>query len=435
MKISIFGLGYVGCVSLGCLAKNGHQVIGVDINQLKVDLINNGKPTIVEKDIDAIIAEEFAKGKISATTSAKQAVLETEVSIICVGTPSSREGHLNLKFIRKTAEQIGQALREKDDFHVVVIRSTVMPGTNLELGKIIENHSGKKRGEGFSVVSNPEFLREGTAVKDYYNPAITVIGGDHQGALDKVSSIYEGLDAPIEVTDIEVAEIIKYVNNSFHALKISFANEVGNICKALGIDSHKVMDIFCKDTHLNISPAYFKPGFAYGGSCLPKDLKGLATLAHDFYIDSPVSSSIENSKENQKRRAFDLIQQTGKKNVALMGLSFKEGTDDLRYSPSVDIAEQLIGKGYTLKIYDKNVHVSKLFGANKEFIEQHRPHLSDLITNDPEEALKDSEVILFNHKSFNPKPFIKDLETKSALIDLVRLPSIENLHNYNGFCW
>jgi len=435
MKISIFGLGYVGCVSLGCLAKNGHQVIGVDINQLKVDLINSGLPTIVEKDIDHIIKEEHDKGKISATTSAEDAVLDSEISIICVGTPSSPQGHLNLNYIYKTAEQIGLAIMKKNEFHTVIIRSTVMPGTNKKLGEIIETHSGKKRGEGFSVVSNPEFLREGSAVKDYYHPAVTVIGGDHSGALEKVSSIYRELDAPIEITDIEVAEIIKYVNNSFHALKISFANEVGNISKSLGIDSHKVMEVFCKDTQLNISPAYFKPGFAYGGSCLPKDLKGMATLAHDNYLSAPVLNAIHESNENQKRIAFELIQRTGKKNIALMGLSFKEGTDDLRYSPSVDIAEKLIGKGYNLSIYDKNVHLSKLFGANKQFIEEHLPHLSDLITNDPLEALKNADVILINHKNFDAKPYLEILAEKTALIDLVRLPELEDLPNYQGLCW
>ncbi len=435
MKISIFGLGYVGCVSLGCLAKNGHQVIGVDINQLKVDLINRGFPTIVEKDIDVIIKEEHGKGKISATTSAEDAVLDSEISIICVGTPSSPQGHLNLNYIYKTAEQIGLAIKKKNDFHTVIIRSTVMPGTNKKLGEIIEKFSGKKRGEGFSVVSNPEFLREGSAVKDYYHPAVTVIGGDHSGALEKVSSLYRELDAPIEITDIEVAEIIKYVNNSFHALKISFANEVGNISKSLGIDSHKVMEVFCKDTQLNISPAYFKPGFAYGGSCLPKDLKGMATLAHDNYLSAPVLNAIHDSNENQKRIAFELIQRTGKKNIALMGLSFKEGTDDLRYSPSVDIAEKLIGKGYNLSIYDKNVHLSKLFGANKQFIEEHLPHLSDLITNDPLEALKNADVILINHKNFDASPHLDILAEKTAVIDLVRLTELEDLPNYQGLCW
>jgi GDP-mannose 6-dehydrogenase len=435
MNISVFGLGYVGCVSLGCLAKNGHQVIGVDINQLKVDLINTGFPTIVEKDIDIIIKEEFQKGKISATTSPELAVMNTEISIVCVGTPSSPHGHLNLNYIYKTAEQIGAALKQKDEFHVVVVRSTVLPGTNRKLGEIIEEYSGKKRGEAFSIVSNPEFLREGSAVKDYYNPAITIIGGDHSQSLNKVTSLYDGLGGSVEQTDIEVAEIIKYVNNSFHALKITFANEIGNICKSLKIDSHKVMDIFCKDTHLNISPVYFKPGFAYGGSCLPKDLKGMVTLAHDNYLSAPVLNGIFESNENQKRMAFELIQRSGKRNIALMGLSFKEGTDDLRYSPSVDIAEKLIGKGYNVSIYDKNVHMSKLIGANKLFIDEHLPHLSNLITNDPAEALKNADIVLLNHKNFDPVPYLDCLSKKEALIDLIRIPELEQLPNYVGLCW
>jgi GDP-mannose 6-dehydrogenase len=437
MKISIFGLGYVGCVSLGCLAKNGHDVIGVDVNQLKVDLINKGLPTIVEKDIDEIIKDAYSKDKISATTSAEEAVLVTELSIICVGTPSTREGHLNLNFIYKTAEQIGEALQKKksSEFHVIVIRSTVLPGTNRKVGEIIERISKKKNGEQFSVVSNPEFLREGSAVKDYYNPAVTVLGGDDNLALNKVASLYKELKAPIEITDVEVAEFIKYVNNSFHALKITFANEVGNISKALGIDSHKVMSIFCKDTHLNLSPTYLKPGFAYGGSCLPKDLKGISTLAHDNYLHTPVLNSIHDSNENQKRIAFEMIKNTGRKKIAMMGLSFKEGTDDLRYSPSVDIAEKLIGKGYQLSIYDENVHLSKLVGANKEFIQQHLPHLSDLITNNPSEAIDQSDVVLINHKNFNVGEFLEILSKKTAVIDLVRLNELEKLPNYQGLCW
>jgi len=425
----------VGCVSLGCLAKNGHTVTGVDVNPFKTELINKGLATIVEKDIDRIIAEQHQKGNISATTDALSAVKSTEISIICVGTPSSAQGHLNLQYIFQTAEQIGEALREKEDFHVVVIRSTVMPGTNRKLGEIIEKFSGKKRGEAFSVVSNPEFLREGSAVQDYYNPAVTIIGGDSKLALEKVAALYSDLNVPVEETEIEVAEIIKYVNNSFHALKISFANEVGNVCKALNIDSHQVMDIFCKDTHLNISPAYFKPGFAYGGSCLPKDLKGMVTLAHDHYLNTPVLNAVHESNEHQKDLAFEMINKTGKKNVALMGLSFKEGTDDLRYSPSVDIAEKLLGKGFHVSIYDKNVHISKLVGANKLFIEEHLPHIADLITSDPAEALLNADIVLLNHKNFDPDPYIDTLSKKDALIDLVRIPKLEAMSNYVGLCW
>ncbi|MBX7227650.1 MAG: UDP-glucose/GDP-mannose dehydrogenase family protein [Chitinophagales bacterium] len=435
MRISIFGLGYVGCVSLGCLAKNGHHVIGVDVNQQKVDLINQGLPTIVEYEIDEIIAAEFKNGKIKATTSAKEAILDTSISIICVGTPSTPQGHLNLAYIYKTAEQIGIAIKEKDEFHTVVIRSTVMPGTNEKLGEIIEQYSGKKRNMAFSVVSNPEFLREGTAVKDYYNPSITVIGGDNEFAMEQVAELYKDLPAPIEKVDIKVAEMIKYVNNSFHALKITFANEVGNIAKSLGIDSHKVMELFCKDTHLNISPNYFKSGFAYGGSCLPKDLGGLITIAKDNYLDIPMLSNINDSNEYQKKLAFDLITTKKSKKITFLGLAFKEGTDDLRYSPFVDVAEKLLGKGYELCIYDPNVHISKLIGTNKSYIDEHLPHLSKLITDDLEVALQFGDIVLINHRNVNLEKFINYLGEKEAIIDLVRIKIASNLANYQGLCW
>ncbi|SHF39156.1 nucleotide sugar dehydrogenase [Flavisolibacter ginsengisoli] len=435
MRISIFGLGYVGCVSLGCLAKNGHQVIGVDVNPFKVDQINKGQATILEMGIDTIIKEEYEKGNISATVCAKKAVLNSELSIICVGTPSSHHGHLDLSYIYKTAEEIGDCINLKNSFHTVVIRSTVLPGTNQKIGKIIEQRSNKKRGEDFSVVSNPEFLREGSAVSDYYHPAITVIGGDNDLAIEKVASLYSCLDAPIEVTDIEVAEVIKYVNNSFHALKIAFSNEVGNVCKALSIDSHKVMDLFCKDNKLNISCAYFKPGFAYGGSCLPKDLKGFATIAHDHYVSTPILACIEASNEHQKRVAYDLITKTGKKNICFIGLSFKEGTDDLRYSPSVDLAETLIGKGYRLTIYDENVHLSKLIGANKSFINERLPHLSKLISDDLEMTIKSNDVVVINHRDFDADAYYHLLEKKHTVIDLMRINKMETLPNYEGICW
>jgi GDP-mannose 6-dehydrogenase len=434
MKISIFGLGYVGCVSMGCLAKNGHEVIGVDVQPVKVDLINKGLATIVEKDIDIIIKDQYKKGSIRATLCYDDAIMNSEMSIICVGTPSSATGHLNLSYIYRTAEQIGEVLKTKDSFHVVVIRSTVMPGTNKRIGQIIEEFSAKKRNEAFSVISNPEFLREGTAVKDYYNPAITVIGGDNECAIEKVSSLYRDLKGTIEVTDVEVAELIKYVNNSYHALKITFANEVGNICKSMKIDSHVLMSLFCKDTSLNISPAYFKPGFAYGGSCLPKDLGGLVTLAHDNYIVAPLLSNIDHSNENQKRIAFEMIARTGKKKVCFIGLSFKEGTDDLRYSPSVDLAEKLIGKGYCLTIFDQNVHISKLVGANKAFINEHLPHLSELISNNVQEAIEHSDIVLINHRNFNVDAYFNLLKDK-IVIDLVRVGWEHDKKNYEGLCW
>jgi GDP-mannose 6-dehydrogenase len=285
------------------------------------------------------------------------------------------------------------------------------------------------------VVSNPEFLREGSAVKDYYNPALTVIGGDNKYALEIVTSLYSCLKAPIEVTEICVAEMIKYVNNSFHALKITFANEIGNICKALDIDSYKVMEIFCKDTRLNISTAYLKPGYAYGGSCLPKDLKGLVTLGHDNYIPTPVLSGIDISNEYQKRIVFDSIEKTGKRNICMIGLSFKDGTDDLRYSPSVDLAETLIGKGYRISIFDENVHLSKLIGANKSFINERLPHLSELINTDLESGIKDNDVVIINHKGFDVAGCYDLLKEKEAVLDLVRIPELESLTNYNGISW
>ena len=436
MNISIFGLGYVGCVSLGCLAKNGHKVIGVDVSETKVTQINSGLATIIEKDIDVIIKEGHAKGNISATTDFIEAILQTEVSIVAVGTPSSAKGHLNLDYIFKVAEHLGEALLKKDTFHVVAIRSTVFPGTIEKFAKIIEESSGKKSNLDFAVVSNPEFLREGTAVHDYYNPPLTLIGSSDKNAADKIASLYNHLPAEVVVATIEVAEIMKYVNNTYHALKIAFANEVGNICSAMKIDSHKVMEIFCMDRQLNISPYYFKPGFAYGGSCLPKDLKGLQTLAHDLYIKAPVIESIDKANDLQISRALEIIQNIGKKKVAFLGLSFKAGTDDLRNSPAVTIVETLLGKGYEVQIYDKNVHLSNLTGTNKHYIDHHIPHLSKLLVNNIIDLVNNADVVVINN---NEKEYVDILlETKSsaALVDMVHLPQqIRNRNNYYGINW
>jgi len=434
MNISVFGLGYVGCVSLGCLAQDGHNVIGVDISKEKVDLINHGKPTIIESRIDRIIADQFAQNRINATNDYRKAVLETDISIVCVGTPSTNEGHLNLESIFKVTRQIGEALKAKDKFHTVVIRSTVMPGTNHRVCEIIEEESGKKRNVDFGVVSNPEFMREGSAVEDYYSAAMTVIGSESKKSLDIMKMIYGDLNAPVVVTEIKVAELIKYVNNSFHALKIAFANEVGNICKKAGIDSHRVFDIFCQDNKLNISSKYFKPGFAYGGSCLPKDLKALKTLAHDYYLKSPVIDSINQSNDIQKDIAFNMVASTGKKKIGIIGLSFKPGTDDLRYSPAVDLVERLLGKGYQIKIYDKNVFVSELTGTNKVYVEQHIPHLVDLITNDLECVLNESDVLVIAHNYEEISNFMGVLSHK-VVVDLVRIEGSIPLQNYQGICW
>ena len=343
MNISIFGLGYVGCVGAACLAKLGHHVIGVDVNENKVRLINEGKPTIIEEGIAELCAEAHDAGRMRATMDASEAVMTSDISFIVVGTPSSKEGHLNLNYIFAVAGRIGQALKGKDGFHVIAIRSTVLPGTNEKVGEIIEQESGKKRNKDFAVVSNPEFLREGTSVKDYFNPPLTLVGTDNERAEQMFRELYKDIPAEFISTDIKVAEIMKYVNNTYHALKIVFGNEVGNICKGLDIDSHKVMDIFCKDRQLNISPYYFKPGFAYGGSCLPKDMKALRTLAHDLYVEVPVIDSIHPSNEKQKDNAVQAILSKGKRKVGILGLSFKSGTDDLRCSPIVDVVERLLG--------------------------------------------------------------------------------------------
>lgn len=433
MKISIFGLGYVGCVSLGSLAQNGHQVVGVDVNQNKINLINIGMPTIIEKDIERIISRAHDQGNIRATKDFMDAVINSEISIIAVGTPYTNEGHLNLEHIYKVAQEIGQGISQKNGFHVVAIRSTVLPGTNRKIGEVIEKASNKTRNKDFAVVSNPEFLREGSAIHDYYHPPVTVLGSDNMQAIEKIALLYNDLPAPLEKVDIEVAELIKYVNNTWHALKISFANEVGNISKRLGIDSHQVMDLFAKDVKLNLSSYYLKPGFAYGGSCLPKDLKGLKTIAHDFYLPSPVIESIENSNNNHKQVAIQIIEKQGKKKVGILGLSFKEGTDDLRFSPIVEVAEYLLGKGYSLEIYDRNVSASKLTGTNKEFIDRHIPHLSDLISDDLEQVVRESDLIVITHNIRQAADLIPRYKDK-IFVDLARVTD-EKFDNYEGICW
>jgi len=435
MKISIFGLGYVGCVGAACLAKLGHHVIGNDVSENKVNLINQGKPTIIEADIDELIKEGHDKGLIEATMDYHYAVHNSEISFIVVGTPSSKEGHLNLNYIYGVARQIGEAMKDKHEFHIVAIRSTVLPGTNQKVGEIIAEASGKERGKDFTVVSNPEFLREGTAVKDYMEPPLTLIGTDSEVAEQKFRELYKDIPGEFISTEIKVAEMMKYVNNTFHALKIVFGNEVGNICKALDIDSHKVMEIFCKDKQLNISPYYFKPGFAYGGSCLPKDSKALRTLAHDLYVDVPVMNAIDPSNEIQKKIAVEIIESKGRKKVGILGLSFKAGTDDLRNSPIVDVAEALYGKGYEIHIYDKNVRVSQLTGTNADFIAAKLPHLHEIITDDLDAVCNKCDVLVITNKE---KEFaeIPARYPHKCIVDLVRqFSELDYDGNYEGISW
>ena len=435
MNISIFGLGYVGCVGAACLAKLGHNVIGVDVNENKVNLMNAGKPTIIEAGIAELCAEAHEAGRMTATTSVEEAVLGSTVSFIVVGTPSSKEGHLNLNYIYTVARQIGEALRLKNEFHIVAIRSTVLPGTNEKVGEIIEESSGRKRGIDFTVVSNPEFLREGTSVEDYFNPPLTLVGTDMPEAEEIFREIYKDIPAEFIATDIRVAEMMKYVNNTYHALKIVFGNEVGNICKELNIDSHKVMEIFCKDKQLNISPYYFKPGFAYGGSCLPKDMKALKTLAHDLYVSVPVIESIYNSNEAQKDKAVKMIMAAGHRKVGILGLSFKAGTDDLRCSPIVEVVERLLGKGFESRIYDKNVKVSELTGTNKDFIMAKIPHLQHFVTDDLQSVCENSDVLVITNKENEFASVLADYPGKT-IIDLVRQwKEVDYAGHYEGISW
>jgi GDP-mannose 6-dehydrogenase len=437
LKISIFGMGYVGCVGLGCLAKNGHKVLGVDLNMAKVEAISRGESPIVENEIDEIIKEQHLKGTVSATNDNKMAVLDSDVSFICVGTPSTPNGHLNLNAIFSVAEEIGKAIKQKDSFHTIVIRSTVLPGTNEKTTDIIEQYSSKKRNEDFTVISNPEFLREGTAVKDYFNPSYTLIGSENERGIEVMKEVYGGIDAPVIITEVRVAEIMKYVNNAFHAQKISFANEVGNICKKLSIDSHKIMEIFCMDKKLNISPYYLKPGFAYGGSCLPKDLKALKTIAHDFYLDCPVLEAVDRSNEYQKKIVYDQIIEFKKEKVGFLGLSFKAGTDDLRNSPILDIIERLLGKGFDIKIYDQNVHFAQLVGANKEYILSKIPFISKFLTDDPDSVVDGSDVLVVVNESPEFSDILNNVDSGKIVYDLVNIEfdNKQNLKNYNGISW
>lgn len=434
MKISIFGLGYVGCVSMGCLAQNGFEIIGIDVNKAKVDLINQGLATIIEKDIDRIIKEQSTLGRLYATQDYSEAVMHSDVSIICVGTPSAETGSLNLDYIFETAKEIGESLRNKNSHHIIVIRSTVMPGTNQKVGEIIEQTSGKKRGDAFSVVSNPEFLREGSAVEDYYNPPYTLIGTDDPAAAIVMRELYAKVNGKFVETDIKNAEIIKYVNNSYHALKVTFANEIGTVCKKLGIDSHEVMRLFCLDRQLNISPYYFKPGFAYGGSCLPKDLKALKTLASDNGKHSPILESIEPSNQRHIKYAMDLIKSKGRKRIGILGIAFKECTDDLRYSPIIRVIEDLLANNFEVKVHDQFVSQALLIGANKEYLETNLPYLDALMCPTEDEVINWADLVVLNRKYSHYGELVKT-ERSKFFIDLVKIPVETGCENYEGLCW
>jgi GDP-mannose 6-dehydrogenase len=437
LKVSVFGLGYVGTVSAGCLAQSGHEVIGVDPVATKVDLINQGQSPIIEAEINEIIASAVKSGRIRATQDATQAILDTELSFICVGTPSQVNGNLDLSFIRRICEQIGEALKRKSDRHTVVIRSTILPGTmrNIVI-PVLQEMSGKKAGTDFGVCHNPEFLREGSAVKDFNYPPQTVVGEIDRKSGDALAELYKGIDAPLVRTDLETAEMVKYVNNSWHALKIGYANEIGNLCKAFAIDAHQVMKIFCQDTKLNISSAYMTPGFAFGGSCLPKDLRAISYQAKMRDLQLPILTSILPSNEMQVAKGLQLIMQRGHKQIGILGFSFKAGTDDLRESPIIEVIERLIGKGHDLRIYDKNVKMAKLVGANRDFILNRIPHISRLMVDDVDAVLKHAQTVVIGNNDPEFRQVPERLREDQYLVDFIRvLPGKSQNGKYDGICW
>lgn len=436
MKISVFGLGYVGCVSAACFARDGHEVIGVDVSSNKVDIINSGNSPIVEAGMNELVAETVGAGKLKATTDSGEAVANSELSLICVGTPSNANGSLDLRYVTRVCEEIGASLRDKSSRHVVVIRSTMLPGTieNVVV-PALESSSGKRAGADFGVCINPEFLREGTSLKDFYAPPFTLIGADDEETANLVSELYRKIDAPLYVTPVKTAEMVKYVCNCFHALKVTFANEVGNICKALNVDSHEVMDVFVKDTKLNLSPYYLKPGFAFGGSCLPKDLRAMNYKAKELDVEVPVLASILPSNRKQIDSAIEMVVRTGKKRLGVLGFSFKAGTDDLRESPMVTLIETLIGKGYQLSIYDRDVSLARLAGANKEYIEREIPHISQLMRGSVDEVLADAEIVIIGNKADEFRQIEDKVKPGQVVIDLVRLFERRSDDSYQGICW
>ena len=437
MRVSIFGLGYVGAVSAGCIARDGHEVIGVDSNQAKVALINQGTAPIIEQDIGEMIAAGVSSGRLRATVDVNEAVQGSDLSLICVGTPSQSNGNLDLSYVRRVCEQIGAALAKKDDFHVVVARSTMLPGSmrNVVI-PTLEAASGKEAGVGFGVCNNPEFLREGTAVWDYYNPPKTVIGENDEKSGEILLALYREMVAPLVRTDVETAEMVKYADNNWHALKVAFANEIGNLSKALGLDGHKVMEIFCADTKLNLSPYYMKPGFAFGGSCLPKDVRALTYKAKSLDLDLPVLNAIMPSNRRQIERGMEMIVATGKRKIGILGFAFKAGTDDMRESPLVEVIEALLGKGYELMLYDRNVSLAALTGANRDYILNHVPHISRLMVDNMARVLDFADVLVIGNgaKEFAEVP--AGARAEQTVIDLVRVaPLRTEPGRYEGICW
>jgi GDP-mannose 6-dehydrogenase len=442
VKIAIFGLGYVGVVSAACLARDGHEVLGVDPNSVKTDLVNQAKSPIVEPGLDALMQAAVASGRLRASADHAVAVRHCDLMLICVGTPGAANGSLDLRYVRRICEQIGEALAGINDFKIVAIRSTLLPGSMQSVViPTLEKSSAKRAGEHFGVCINPEFLREGTAIYDYDHPAKTVIGANDERTAAPVRAIYAKLEAPMIVTDLRTAEMVKYVDNSWHALKVTFANEMGRLAKAMSVDSRTLMTLFCMDTKLNISPTYLRPGFAFGGSCLPKDVRALTYQGKLLDVETPVLSSIMASNQVQVERALTLIRASGQRRVGLLGLSFKEGTDDLRESPIVTLAEQLIGKGFEVLIYDRNVKLASLVGANRDYILNHIPHIGRLLVDDSAELFAASDVVVIATAEKEFAGLIARHGSGKVIIDLIgtgdfsNLATLNALKSYDGIAW
>jgi GDP-mannose 6-dehydrogenase len=441
MNIAVFGLGYVGCVTAACLARDGHHVIGVDVNCEKVERIRQGESPVIEPGLPRLIQDGVKSGKIEATGDATYAIRQADLAIICVGTPSKQDGNLELKYVERVCRDIGQALRLKNSYTVIVVRSTILPGVASEhLVPLLEQEAGKKAGFEFGFCVNPEFLREGTAIVDFDTPPYTVIGQLDEKSGDQAAQLYANIDAPVHRVSLGAAEMIKYAGNAFHALKVVFANEIGNLCQQHAVDSHEVMDVFVQDTKLNISSAYLKPGFSFGGSCLGKDLRALLYEARQHSLRLPVLESVLPSNQLQVEKVLNILLNNGRHSVGLIGLSFKSDTDDLRESPAVELAERLIGKGFDLHIYDREVSLGHLHGSNRSFIAQAIPHLSSLIRPTLEETVQASHSVVITKRLSNEEFVILSrlLRSDQSLIDLVRLngrimPDFEG--TYYGICW
>lgn len=439
LSISVFGLGYVGSVSAACFASIGHRVIGVDVNPAKVEMLESGRSPIIEASMNELVAEGHAAGRLHATSDSTTAVLDSDVSFVCVGTPSLRSGKLDLSHIEKVAAEIGTALKQKKSGHTIVLRSTVLPGTTESIVlPILERASGRRAGSDFTVAYNPEFMREGSAVADFLEPPYTILGAQNATDLAALRELYKQTPGKVFETGIAVAEMVKYLSNAFHAVKVTFANEVGTLCKHLHVDAQAVTEIFTSDTRLNISRAYLSPGFAFGGSCLPKDVRALTYKGKELDLKLPMLESLLPSNAEHVERAVEAVMRTNKRKIAQLGLSFKAGTDDLRESPQVQLVKRLLGEGYEIKVWDQDVSLGRLAGANRQYIEEVIPHIGSLLSSDLEDVLRDAEIVIVGNKSVDRNELAKFLRADQLVIDLVNLDKSQRpigAGNYEGICW